>query len=133
MSRVRGWAVAGVLLSGVLVIAGCDLFNRPPEASFEVHYNVEETDPLVVELDASASSDPDGDPLTYQWSFGSDEGVDVVPQVYSGTYEVPVLWVDFRFEDVYEVTLVVRDDHGNASAPIQDTVLVPSLSVEPTE
>jgi PKD repeat protein len=61
--------------------------------------------PLTVELDASGSTDPDEDPLTYRWTFGdgspSGEGAKV-----SHRYVVP---------GSYPATLTVDDGRGKAS------------------
>jgi len=46
-----------------------DCPNRPPVASFQAAPTQGQA-PLLVLLDASASSDPDGDALTYGWDFG---------------------------------------------------------------
>jgi PKD repeat protein len=43
--------------------------NRPPVASFSLNKESSPT-AFTLEADASASSDPDGDALTYSWDFG---------------------------------------------------------------
>ena len=69
MKRIR-WAVA-LSLGGLLaaVLFGCALFNSPPVANFTVTPATGEA-PLLVAYDASTTADPDGDPLTYAWTFG---------------------------------------------------------------
>jgi PKD repeat protein len=73
--------------------------NNPPQALFTANPISGEA-PLLVNFDASASSDPDGDSFTYDWDFGdgnSDTGLTVsnTSNTYSagGTYTV-VLTVD---------------------------------------
>ena len=48
-------------------------------------------DPLLVDFDASGSSDPNDDPLTYAWNFGDDDGAfdDSFEESPSHTYALP--------------------------------------------
>ena len=57
--------------------------------------------PLRVQFDASQSSDPDGDPLSYSWSFG--DGSHAAGVQVSHT---------FQSAQVYEVVLTVKDNQG---------------------
>ncbi len=64
----------------------------------------------VVTLDGSDSSDPDGDPLTYQWSVfggnfvgGTDASDDVIQVTFPGTAPYPV-------------TLTVDDGRGGSDS-----------------
>lgn len=59
------------------------------------------TAPLVVALDASGSSDPDGDVLTYAWAFG--DGTTSTAKTVSHT---------FAAVGTYEVKLTVKDSKG---------------------
>jgi glucose/arabinose dehydrogenase len=58
--------------------------------------------PLAVNFDGRASSDPDGDPLSYEWNFGDGAPADSGAQV-SHTYASP---------GTYTATLTVRDGRG---------------------
>lgn len=85
--------------------------NQAPTAAFSV---MPETGaaPLEVELDASASSDPDGNITSYAWNFGDGEKGDGV--AVSHTYGEP---------GEYTITLTVTDDKG-ATAERTATVTV---------
>ncbi len=117
------------------LVGGCSLFqNRPPEASFVARYDVDPEDPLVVELDASISTDPDGDAIVaYQWTFGDDDVTILTPLDATRTVTVPVIRIRYPVEGTYVVALVVRDEYGNGSQPVSKHVTVPNVPVEPTE
>ncbi len=79
--------------------------------------------PLNVEFDASGSSDPNEDPLTYAWDFGDDDGAfddafEVDPEhTYDdlGTYTARVRVSDGRgFTDTDQVTINVGNALPNA-------------------
>lgn len=114
-----------ILLLGAVALGGCFLFpNHPPVADVTVTYSSE--DPLVVDLDASGSTDEDGDEIdAYMWSFGDDDVEIIAPLTSSATVTVPVITVNFRFEGKYDVTLVVKDARGKLSTPLTMEITVP--------
>jgi len=132
--NTRRWVAAGLLVLVLAALSGCFLFgNRNPEAAFTIIYDVDATDPLVVDLDASASSDPDGDNIvSYSWAFSDDMTI-VSPQVYSTVGASEILRIRFPFEGTYTITLLVRDEAGNSSLPVMDTVIIPNVPVAPTQ
>jgi len=92
-------------------------FNRPPIASAgpdqSVHANT------VVTLDGSGSSDPDGDPITYAWSFLSR------PAGSSAAFSNPTIVNPTFVADQpgdYVIQLIVTDSLGAASQPDQVTI-----------
>lgn len=94
--------------------------NNNPSAKF----SVSSTTALVGEMitfDASESTDPDGDSLTYSWDFGDGE---------NSTIEKP----DHSYEEAntYEVTLTVTDEKsGSDSETI--TILIQTPNYPPTK
>ncbi|MEK6976219.1 MAG: PKD domain-containing protein [Candidatus Thermoplasmatota archaeon] len=84
--------------------------NRAPAAAF----NVTATG-LTATVDASASSDPDGDALTYAWSFG--DAATATGQTASHTYAV---------SGTYTVGLTVSDGNHSASTSQDVTVVQPN-------
>lgn len=84
--------------------------NQPPVASFTSASTVQAGVPLVV--NASASNDPDNDPLTYSWDFGngSKGGGVALAHVFTAAGD-------------FTITLTVADSRG-ASTSTQRTVAV---------
>jgi glucose/arabinose dehydrogenase len=80
-----------------------DSENAPPEAVATADKNHGPL-PLKVKFDASKSSDPDGDPLEYEWDLNGDGETDKTSQKPEWTYT--------EAENV-EVTLRVKDGHGH--------------------
>lgn len=103
------WLTAVFIVPGLIavVLCGCALLNCPPVASFSASPTTGPA-PLTVELDASASSDPDGDPITYSWNFG--DGTTASGTVTTHTYAT---------ESHYVIQLIVTDSHGHQSMATQ--------------
>ena len=131
MNKTRRFGLVSVLL-GTLAIGGCFLFpNLPPEAAFIVTYNTVPGEPLVVVLDASASSSPDGDEIeAYMWTFGDDVTI-LTPLEETKTVTIPVITVKYPIEGEYSVTLAVREkprqagEPGKVSTPVSQTITLP--------
>lgn len=99
-------AAFAALVLGGLVLSGCSLLpaNRAPLASFTVSPD-RGYRPLDVAVDASGSIDPDGDALTYAWSFG--DGATGAGTRTTHTYE---------HAGVYDIVLRVADPEGLQAA-----------------
>jgi hypothetical protein len=76
------------------------ILNKPPKPAFDWIYNGETN----IEFDASRSTDPENDSLTYEWDFGDDteESIDMVT---SHEYATP---------GEYDTTLTITDPDGQA-------------------
>ena len=90
-------------------ISACDgngggSLNRAPVASFTALPS-EGVVPLVVEFDASASSDADGTIVGYEWDFGDGESASGAKVLHT-----------FTDYGVFEVNVTVTDDHGAIDA-----------------
>lgn len=86
-----------------------DSDNAPPEAvaTADKKFGAMVAGQFKVKFDASKSTDPDGDPLTYEWDLDGDGETD------DSTSQKPE-WAYDEEENV-EVTLRVKDGHGHES------------------
>ncbi|MDG9666411.1 glycoside hydrolase family 6 protein [Hahella sp. CR1] len=78
--------------------------NHPPVAAFTASVSVGDA-PLPVVFDASASSDPDNDALSYQWDFGDGSSATGVKVSH-----------DYVNPGDYNVTLTVSDGAASVTA-----------------
>ncbi len=83
--------------------------------------------PLEVTFDGTASTDPDGDPLSYEWDFGDGSPI-ANGSTLSHTY---------TSDGTYTATLTVRDPEGEQSSATEridagNNVPVPSIDVPVT-
>jgi plastocyanin len=104
-------ALLAILLLLIVALAGCTggdkAANRPPSAELVAAATAE--DPAVWLLDASASTDPDGDPLTYHWNWVLGNAATIVPKV---EVEFPAQVAGGNAN--FFATVVVRDGRGGA-------------------
>ena len=74
--------------------------------------------PVSITFDASGSSDPNGDSLTYQWDFGNgDTAMGVMAQyefITAGSYDVTLAVSDGIFQESVTQTIMITD--GNPIA-----------------
>jgi glucose/arabinose dehydrogenase len=95
--------------------------NQPPKAVAKSD-KVFGPSPLTIQFDASASSDPEGFPLQYQWDFGDGSPVSTLPNpshAFVATSSDPIS---------FNVTLTTTD---NSNATAQATILVSANNTPP--
>jgi PKD repeat protein len=93
--------------------------NRDPVARFAYSPPSPEEGESVT-FDASGSSDPENDPLTYEWDFDDDGTTDATGLTPSHTYRHPD-------DGTVTAALTVTDDHGNVHTTRQ-TVSVANVA-----
>jgi glucose/arabinose dehydrogenase len=102
--------------------------NRPPSARSRTDA-VRGAGPLVVTFDATGSSDPDGDALTYTWDFAgasSATGARVEATFLAGAHEVTLTVTDPSGMTDVDTTVVYVDVAGPTAAmasPTEGTLL----------
>ena len=97
--------------NGVLVFGNEPDGGNTPTASFTVSSETGIA-PLDVSFDASASSDPNGDALSYNWNFGNGQTSSLVNPT-----------ITFSTPGSYLVTLIVSDGQ-NISSEVNKTITV---------
>ncbi|WNO10729.1 PKD domain-containing protein [Teredinibacter sp. KSP-S5-2] len=102
-----------------------DLYNRPPVANAGNDQSGVPSE--VVSLDGSASSDPDGDALTFLWSLESAPASSVA-SIQGATSMQPTLQTDIAGS--YVVKLVVNDGQLD-SAPDTVTIVTKAVNHKP--
>lgn len=103
MERIHPLWKFFLLVSLLLLFAGCSGGNKLPKAGFVPSPRAGAA-PLSVFFDASASSEPDGAIVRYEWDFGDGTSATGVTTVH--TYEVP---------GSYTAKLTVTDEHKTAT------------------
>ena len=120
----------GVFPAMVLLVAACsDDPVTPPPPSPNAPTAAISAAPMVVPrndgnntvvtLDGSGSTDPNGDPLTYQWTAASGTFVNNTTPADS------IAQVTFPGTAPYAVTLTVRDPDGNSNTATTTIALGP--------
>ena len=98
-----------LVVGGAGLLSGCALFNAAPVAYFTSSI-LSGVAPLAVHFDASGSSDPDGEIVSYAWSF--DDGQSAIGITADHIFSTVVA-------RTFTVTLVVVDDQGSRSTQSQ--------------
>ncbi|MBD3343767.1 MAG: PKD domain-containing protein, partial [Chitinivibrionales bacterium] len=114
-------AVRYVKIDPDVLTGGTAPSNQYPNASITANPTSGEA-PLVVDFDASGSSDPDGDALSYSWNFG--DGSTGSGMMTSHTYSSA---------SAYTATVTVNDGNGGSDqASVTITVDPSSVNNSPT-
>ena len=105
--------------------------NTPPEANF-VADPMTGNFPLIVNFDASSSSDVDGDQLTYNWSFGDGNSGTGVTTSHTfnnpGTYNVVLTVSDGSDTDLFSLNIIVTEPNR---APVAAFTATPTSGDAP--
>ncbi len=109
---------AGVQLIADWINSLSPITSSPPVAAFFAA-PVFGTVPLLVNFDASASTDPDGDPITYTWDFGDGATATGITPSYTytvpGSYLVTLTVSDGVLADIFTTTITVNNANPSAN------------------
>lgn len=131
-------SIHGTVMRGTVVVRAPDPDNRPPTATAAV---APTTGPAPLDVHFTADgTDPDGDPLSYHWSFGTGAGADAAHATFRyespGTYTASVSVSDGRGGTaVHHVPVTVTSDRlpGIAAAATPDPGVAPLRAAFATE
>lgn len=141
MKKCLKVVVTGLFLSALLGLSACGggggggtpasatppVSNTPPVANAAANSALVVAG-AVVTLSGSASSDADGDPLTYRWSLTRPNGSSAV--LSSTTAVSPTFTPDIA--GTYVASLVVNDGKADSTAsPVTVTATAPVVNVAP--
>lgn len=116
-NRVTAACIVGL---ATLTLASCVyVANLSPQAHF-VALPASGTTPLLVTLDASASSDPDGSIASFLWSFGDGQTGSQSAFPFTHTF---VVQSESR---TFTIVLVVTDDGGATDTAVHDVTVSPA-------
>jgi len=103
----------------LLVIAGCGLFNSPPDITLVTASSTEVESGDVVSC-AVVATDPDGDELTYTWSATGGS--------FDETSGLSVVWTapEVTEQQTYTITVVASDPDGATDTASVDIVVSPT-------
>ncbi len=116
---MRQRILGSVAVLSLALLASCVyVANMPPVASFTATPAVGTT-PLDVSLDATASSDPDGDLVAFVWSFGDGQtsSTSAFPFVHEFTVQSEAR--------TFTIVLTVTDDGGAVDTAVQYVTVNP--------
>ena len=93
--------------------------------------NVQVVSPATIELDASGSSDPDGNPITFSWQHNNAD-LSSGSTAFSSTGSTATLTALSATLGPVTVTVTVSDDRGGQDSKSQTFVFVESSDLAPT-
>jgi hypothetical protein len=99
--------------------------NKSPEAVLSLSHAVGLA-PLMLTANASASSDPDADPLTFHWFFGDELSLLSSANFFDPQDDGPTAQFDASAAGEFTVILIVRDPDGALDLIIEKIVAVDS-------
>jgi cysteine-rich repeat protein len=119
----------GNVVDGDGCSAACKIENHPPTASAGSDVSGDEGGAIAL---GGSGSDPDGDTLTFAWSYAPVSGVDTGATCSFSAPGAASTTITCTDDGVYQATLTVTDTHGassSGSALVTVANVAPSLSL----